>query len=99
MAHLPLYRILRPQSRLNQRTTSHSSEIWSKTLAVTIRPQFQPRYHSPSHALLFLTVFAIIGSGQITVTNPAQTFHYLTEKKQVAAETNSASTFALALLI
>jgi len=45
-------------------------------------------------------VFAIIGSGLIAVTNPAQTFHYLTEtKKQVAAETNSASTFALALLI
>jgi len=44
-----------------------------------------------------LTLFTIIGSGRITVINPAQTFHYinLTEtKKQVAAETNNASTFA-----
>jgi hypothetical protein len=42
-----------------------------------------------------LTVFAVIGSARDTVTNPAQTSHYLNEtKKQEAAETNSASTFA-----
>lgn len=45
--------------------------------------------------ITFLTVFAIIGSGQVTIINLAQIIHYPTEtKKQVAAETNSASTFA-----
>ena len=43
----------------------------------------------------FLTVFAIIGSGQVTVIYLAQIINYLTEtKKQVAADINSASTFA-----